>query len=71
MKKNHNSRQTVYQILRHFKEWLYDVLTWDAQHGSILFGLLINLMTDLGDWYQMCIDVLMALIEFCGYIVPQ
>ncbi|OKY85949.1 MAG: hypothetical protein BHV69_03910 [Bacteroidales bacterium 52_46] len=71
MNKYYKSRQTVYQSLRHFKERLYNVLIWDVQNGNIISGLLINLMIDFGDWCQMCIDILMAYMEYSGYIIPQ
>ncbi len=33
--------------------------------------LLINIIIDFGDWSQICMNILMAYMEYSGYIIPQ
>lgn len=70
MKVIHNSRLTVSRRLQHFKEWISRVLIWDAQNGYVFSMLMENLIIDFGEWSQMCQDVVMAALEYYGYIVP-
>lgn len=70
MKAMHNSRLTVYRRLQHSKEWLSRVLAWDVQNGYVFSRMLVNLIIDFGNWCQMCQDVMMATLEYLGYIVP-
>lgn len=51
-------------------EWLIKIWVLDAQKGYPISKLGIKLLVHFGDWGQMCIDVLTALMEFWGYIIP-
>lgn len=64
------SRLTDFRRLQRSTEWLFKFLAFDAKKGYPITKLVINLIMDFGDWGQMCIDVLTALMEFWGYIIP-
>lgn len=64
------SRLSIYRRSQPSTEWLTRVLTWDAQNGSVLSMLLVNLIIDFGDWGQMCKDLMIAILEYYGYIIP-
>ncbi len=70
MKERKFSRLSIYRRLQPSTEWLTRVLTWDAQNGSVLSMLLVNLIIDFGDWGQMCKDLMIAILEYYGYIMP-
>ena len=48
-----------------YKNWVLD-----AQKGYPITKSGIKLLVHFGDWGQMCIDVLTALMEGWGYIIP-
>lgn len=51
-------------------ELIITILVWDIQHGYILFILLSNLIIDFESPEQMLIDIIIAFLEFFGYIIP-
>lgn len=51
-------------------ELIITILVWDIQHRHILSILLLNLIIDFGSPEQMLIDIIIAFLEFFGYIIP-
>lgn len=51
-------------------EYVIKISVWDIQHGYILFILLSNLIIDFESPEQMLIDIIIAFLEFFGYIIP-
>lgn len=51
-------------------ELIITILVWDIQHRYILFILLSNLIIDFESPEQMLIDIIIAFLEFFGYIIP-
>lgn len=51
-------------------ELIITISVWDIQHGYILFILLSNLIIDFESPEQMLIDIIIAFLEFFGYIIP-
>jgi hypothetical protein len=71
MKNTSSSQLTGYWRLQPSTEWFFRILIWDFQNGHILSMLLINIIIDFGDWSQICMNILMAYMEYSGYIIPQ
>lgn len=51
-------------------ELIITILVWDIQHRHILSILLLKLIIDFGSPEQMLIDIIIAFLEFFGYIIP-
>ena len=51
-------------------ELIITILVWGIQHRHILSILLLNLIIDFGSPEQMLIDIIIAFLEFFGYIIP-
>ena len=62
--------ENIFLSSKTITEYVIKISVWDIQHGYILFILLSNLIIDFESPEQMLIDIIIAFLEFFGYIIP-
>ncbi len=70
MKVMPSSQQTRMWLLQHSTEWIHNYLNWDTNHKHCISKLVVNLIIHCGDKERMLQDVIFAMLQYYGFIIP-